>query len=140
VPHASVPVNQHLEKCGIGSASFKDWIAAAALDATGTVPATEAIEAVLRIARVRALRGPCYRTFRRVAEHEGRLYLDLGCARRCAVEIAATGWQVVDAIPVKFLRSRGMASLPEPEAGEMIAGLREFVNVESDADFRLLVT
>ncbi len=140
VPHASVPVNGHLENCEVGSAGFKDWIAAASLDATGTVPATEAIEAVLRIARVKALRGPCCRTFRRVAEHEGRLYLDLGCARWRAVEIAATGWEVIATAPVKFLRSRGMEPLPEPEAGDMIEGLREFVNVEADADFRLLVT
>ena len=50
---------------------------------------------------------------------------------------------MVDRVPVKFLRSRGMQALPEPEPGETIERLREFVNVESDEkgdpDFRLLV-
>jgi putative DNA primase/helicase len=49
------------------------------------------------------------------------------------------GRRVVDAAPVKFLRSRGMEPLPEFEAGETIELLREFVNVENDADFRLFL-
>jgi putative DNA primase/helicase len=93
----------------------------------------------LRIARARALHGSCHRTWRRIAEHDGRIYLDLGCPKWRTVEIDAMGWRVVDAAPVKFLRSRGMLALPEPEAGETIELLREFVNVENDADFRIFV-
>ena len=136
---ATVPVDSHNENHEIGSNGFKDWLASRAYEATGSVPPAEAIEAVLRVARTQALRGPCHRTWRRFAEHGGRIYLDLGCPKWRAVEIAAIGWGVVDTVPVKFLRSRGMLALPEPEAGERIEVLREFVNVESDADFRLLV-
>jgi len=139
IAFATVPVDSHRENHEIGSNGFKDWLASRAYDARGSVPATEAIEAALRVARTQALRGSCYRTWRRFAEHNGRIYLDLGCPKWRAVEIAATGWRVVDAVPVKFLRSRGMLALPEPEAGEMIEVLHEFVNVESDADFRLFV-
>jgi hypothetical protein len=103
-------------------------------------PPAEAIEAALRVAKGLALnRGPCCRTWRRVAEYEGRIYFDLGCPRWRAVEITAAAWRVVDAVPVKFLRSRGMEPLPEPAAGEVIETLRGFVNVESDADFRLIL-
>ena len=136
---ATVPVDSHNENHEIGSNGFKDWLASRAYEATGSVPPAEAIEAVLRVARTQALRGPCHRTWRRFAEHGGRIYLDLGCPKWRAVEIAAIGWGVVDTVPVKFLSSRGMLALPEPEAGERIEVLREFVNVESDADFRLLV-
>lgn len=140
VPYATIPVAGHRENYELGSNSFKDWLADRAHDANGDIPANEAIEAALRIARVRALRGPCCKTWRRVAEHDGRLYLDLGCPRWRAVEIAAVGgWRVIDAVPVKFLRSRGMGAMPEPEAGERIELLREFVNVESEADFRLIL-
>jgi putative DNA primase/helicase len=83
--------------------------------------------------------GPCCKTWRRAAEHDGRIHLDLGCPRWRAVEIDLTGWRVVDAVPVKFLRSRGMLPLPEPEAGETIELLRKFVDVDGDADFRLFV-
>lgn len=139
VAYATVPVEAHLENHELGSNGFKDWLAWRAYEATGAVPANDAIEGVLRIARARALRGLCHRTWRRVAEYEGRIYLDLGCPKWRAVEIDRTGWRIVDAAPVKFLRARGMLALPEPEAGETIELLREFVNVESDADFRIFV-
>jgi hypothetical protein len=104
--YATVPVDGHRENHELGSTFFKDWLALSAYEATGSVPAAETIEAALRVARAQALRGPCHRTWRRVAEHDGRIYLDLGCRRWRAVEIAATGWRVVDTISVKFLRSR----------------------------------
>jgi putative DNA primase/helicase len=137
IAYATVPVDGHRENHELGSMFFKDWLALSAYEATGSVPAAETIEAALRVARAQALRGPCYRTWRRVAEHDGRIYLDLGCPRWRVVEIAATGWRIVDVVPVKFLRSRGMLALPEPEDGETIELLREFVNVESDSDFRV---
>jgi putative DNA primase/helicase len=98
------------------------------------------IEAMLRVAKALALnRGVCCNTSRRVAQRDGLIFLDLGCQRRRAVEISAIGWRIVDAPPVEFWRSHGMLALPEPQAGEEIEVLREFVNVESDADFRLFV-
>ncbi len=124
IAFATVPVDGHRENHELGSTFFKDWLALSAYEATGNVPASEAIEAALRVARARALRGPCYRTWRRLADHDGRIFLDLGCARWRAVEIAVTGWRVVDTAPVKFLRSRGMEALPEPEDGETIKLLR----------------
>ncbi len=141
ITYATVPVDGHRENYELGSDSFKNWLAWRAYEAIGISPAAEAIEAALRVAKGLALnRGPCCRTWRRVAEgDDGRLYLDLGCPKWRAVEIAATGWRVVDTTPVKFLRSRGMEALPEPEAGETLELLREFVNVESEADFRLIL-
>jgi putative DNA primase/helicase len=141
IAYATVPVDGHRENFELGSDGFKNWLAWRAYEAIGVSPAAEAIEAALRVAKGLALnRGPCCRTWRRVAEgDDGRLYLDLGCPRWRAVEIAATGWRVVDAMSVKFLRSRGMEALPEPEAGEVIEALRKFVNVESEADFRLIL-
>ena len=140
VTYATVPVEGHRENYELGSDRFKEWLAWRAYEAIGNAPAAEAIEAALRVAKGLALnRGPCHRTWRRVAEHDGRIYIDLGCPRWRAVEIAATGWRVVDTAPVKFIRSRGMLALPEPEAGETIELLREFVNVESDSDFRVFV-
>jgi putative DNA primase/helicase len=141
VAYATVDIDGHSENHELGSEGFENWLAWRAYEAIGISPAAEAIEAALRVAKGLALnRGPCCKTWRRVAEYDGRLYIDLGCARWRAAEIAAVGgWRIVDTVPVKFLRSRGMEPLPEPEAGEMIELLREFVNVESDADFRLIL-
>jgi putative DNA primase/helicase len=139
VAYATVPKNGHRENYEITSRSFRNWLAWRAYEAAGASPSGQVIDDALRVAEGLAInRGPCYRTWRRVAEYDGRIYLDLGCAHWRAVEVSAGGWRMVDAVPVKFMRSRGMEALPEPEAGELIEALREFVNVESGGDFRLI--
>lgn len=144
VPYATLPVNNHFENHEIAGEGFRNWLAWCAFEANGTAPGGQVIDDALRVAKAIAInRGPCHATWRRTAEHDGRCFLDLGDERWRAVEIDAAGWRVVDRVPVKFLRSRGMQALPDPEPGEPIEALRQFVNVESgekgDPDFRLLV-
>src|SRR5215472_9467706 len=50
----------------------------------------------------------------RVAEHAGRLYLDLCDRAWRAVEIDTEGWRVVERSPARFRRTRGSQPLPEP--------------------------
>lgn len=140
--YATVPADGHYENHEIASRGFRGWVAWRAYEETGSAPASETIEAAGRVAEALALnRGPCHPTWRRVAEQDGRIFIDLADAHWRAVEIKAGAWQVVEsaAVPVKFLRSRGMEAMPEPEAGELIEALRGFVNVETEADFRLLL-
>ena len=66
----------------------------------------------------------------RVAEHGGRLYLDLCDRAWRAVEIDDEGWRVVDRPPAKFRRTRGAQPLPEPERGGSLEELRPFFNVD----------
>ena len=66
----------------------------------------------------------------RVAEHGGRLYLDLCDRAWRAVEIDDEGWRVVDRPPAKFRRTRGAQPLPEPERGGSLEELRLFFNVD----------
>jgi hypothetical protein len=75
----------------------------------------------------------------RLAEHEGRIYLDLGGPEWNAVEIGPDGWRVVDAPPVKFQRSRGMLALPTPARGGSLDELRRLINVAKDEDWMLLL-
>jgi hypothetical protein len=138
--YATVTVDGHRENYEIISRAFRGWLAWRAYETAGISQSGQVLDDACRVAEALALnRGPCYPTWRRVGEHDGRIYLDLACSRWRAVEISATGWAIVDAPPVKFLRSRGMEELPEPEAGDVIEILHEFVNVESEADFRLLL-
>ena len=140
VPYATVPIKEHRENHEIASEGFKNWLAWRSFETSGFAPGGQVIDDALRVAKAIAInRGPCHPTWRRVGEHDGRYYLDLGCERWRAVEIGPDGWRAIDRAPVKFLRSRGMQALPEPESGELVESLRGFVNVESDADFRLLV-
>src|SRR5207302_9585929 len=67
------------------------------------------------------------------------LYLDLGDEKWRAVEIDATGWRVIDNPPVRFRRAAGMKPLLIPVKGGSVETLRSFLNVQSDADFVLVV-
>jgi hypothetical protein len=75
----------------------------------------------------------------RVGALDGKLYLDLGDENWRAVEIDAQGWQVIDKPPVRFRRAAGMQPLPVPKPGGSVDALRSFLNVQSDADFVLVV-
>ena len=74
----------------------------------------------------------------RVAEADGKIYLDLADDTWRAIEISGAGWHVVDAPPVRFRRPAGMQALPLPVRGGNIDELRPFINV-GKADFLLLV-
>lgn len=66
----------------------------------------------------------------RAAGSEGLYYLDLcqpGNSR--AVEITATGYRVVDAPPVLFVRGEAMQKLPDPRAGGGFAPLWQIANI-----------
>ena len=55
------------------------------------------------------------------------------------IEVAATGWRVLQRPPVTFQRRPGMLPLPRPKAGGSLADLRPFINVSSDVDWYIVV-
>jgi hypothetical protein len=64
----------------------------------------------------------------RIADHAGRIYLDLADEHWRAVAIGADGWRVLGGPPVRFRRSPGMLPLPIPERGGSIEILKPFLN------------
>lgn len=84
--------------------------------------------------------GPCCAVHVRLAEHGGKVYVDLGDEAWRAVEIDADGWRVVDVPPVKFWHPRGMLPLPIPERGGSLEALRPFVNAADEEAFTLIVS
>ena len=98
---------------------------------TGESPGARAIRAAAELFEARALfDGEECPVHLRVAEHGGRLYLDLCDRAWRAVEIDDEGWRVVDRPPAKFRRTRGAQPLPEPEHGGSLEELRPFFNVD----------
>jgi hypothetical protein len=75
----------------------------------------------------------------RLAEHEGRIYLDLADKEWRAVEIRADGWGVVSSPPMRFRRAAGMLPLPLPQRGGSIDALAPFLNLPAANDFVLAV-
>lgn len=138
--YASFPTNGHREHREIRSREFGRWLALMFLEKTGGTPGGQAMEDARRTLEARAVHhGPQYRVWRRVGRLGDRLFLDLCDEPWRAAEIGPDNWRVIAEPPVKFLRTSAMRSLPEPEPGDCIERLGNFVNFATEDDFYLAV-
>ena len=137
---ADLDINGHRETWPIRAKGFRRWLARRFFEATQGAPSSEALQSALNVIEAKAhFDAPERVVHIRVGGLDGRLYLDLGDETWRAVEIDATGWRVIDNPPVRFRRAAGMQPLPVPVAGGSVETLRSFLNVQSDADFVLVV-
>jgi hypothetical protein len=103
-------------------------------------PGSEALQSALNVIEAKAHFYARERLVHiRVVGLDDRLYLDLGDETWRAVETDSTEWRVIDYPPVRFRRAAGMKPLPIPVKGGSVEPLRSFLNVQSDADFVLVV-
>ncbi len=138
---ADLNINGHRETWPIRGKGFRRWLSRRFFEATQGAPSSEALQSALNVIEAKAhFDAPERIVHIRVAGLDGRLYLDLGDETWRAVEIEATGWRVIDNPPVRFRRSAGMQPLPMPTKGGSVETLRSFLNVQSDADFVLVVS
>ena len=140
IAYATIRVGAHLENWSVRSDTFKRRLTLDFYKASGGAAiGGQALEDTLRLIEARAVsEGARYTCWRRVARCRDRLYLDLCDQDWCAVEVDAGGWRAVSRPPVRFLRSKGMRALPEPEPGYLVEEMRRFVNVRGDDDFTLI--
>lgn len=138
---ADLDINGHRETRPIRAKGFRRWLARRFFEETGGAPSSEALQSALNVIEAKAhFDAPERQVHVRVGGLDGRLYLDLGDETWRAVEIDATGWRVIDNPPVRFRRASGMKPLPVPLRGGSIETLRSFLNVQTDADFVLVVS
>jgi hypothetical protein len=130
---ASVQVDEHWENYPLRSRAFYLFLLRIFYRDTGESPGGRAIRAVLEIFEARALfDGSECQVHLRVAQQDGKLYLDLCDQAWRAVEIDAEGWRIVDRPAPRFRRSRGSQPLPEPQRGGNFDELRRFLNIDDD--------
>jgi hypothetical protein len=140
VAYADFMTDGHREIWPIRSKRFRTWLRRCYYRATGAAPSAAVLGPALDLLEARAqFDGPERVVHIRVAEHTGRLYLDLADERWRAVEIGPDGWQVVGSPPARFRRPAGMLPLPVPERGGSIEALRPFLNISKQSDFVLIV-
>ena len=133
-------INGHRETWPVRTKGFKRLLARQFYEATGGAPSSEALQSTLNVVEAKAhFDAPERPVYIRVGEIDGNLYLDLGDEAWRAIEITTTGWRVVENPPVRFRRPAGMQPLPIPAPGGSVESLRSFLNVQSDADFVLVV-
>ena len=136
--YARVPVRHHRETLALRSRNFSRWLTREFHKVFDKPPATKALQDAIGLLEARALFDSLEAPVRvRLAEHDGRIYVDLCNEGWEAVGISADGWLVVSDPPVRFRRSKGMLPLARPEAGGSITLLRRFINIGDDDNWIL---
>jgi len=140
--YADVVVHGHRHTLAVESEAFAQWLRYEFYSDKKKAPTGSAIKTAIRTLAANAEFGtatPRHVVHLRIAEVDGRIYIDLCTEQRQCVEVDENGWRVIDVPPsVRFRRTPGMRALPVPQRGGSIDMLREFVNL-SDGDFVLLV-
>lgn len=137
---ASLEVDGHRETWPLRSKRFRAWLARAHYMQEGHTPGAQALQDALGVLEGEAVfAGAEEPVALRVADHEGRIYLDLADESWTRVAVDGAGWRLEAAAEVHMRRPGAMAALPVPVAGGTVDLLRPFVNVASDTDWRLLV-
>src|SRR5438876_7077579 len=95
VAFADFMAEGHRETSPIRSRRFRTWLRRCYYQATGAAPSAAAIRSALDLLEARAqFDAPERVVSTRVAEHAGRLYLDLADEHWRAVAIGPDGWRV----------------------------------------------
>src|SRR4051812_37449177 len=137
---ADLMIDEHRETWPVRGIRVRSWLRRKYYQATGTAAGAGAISAALDLLEARAqFEGPQRAIYLRVAEHDGRIYLDLADEGWRAVEIGPAGWQVIVCPPIRFRRATGMLALPMPVRGGSIEALTSFFNLPTRSDFVLVV-
>lgn len=131
---ATIRCGDHFETYPLRSRGFRTWLASRFYRREGRPPGSQALQDALDVLEARArFDGPCHEVHVRVAEHDGRVYLDLADPSWRVVEIGPDSWRIVTNSPVRFWRPRGLLPLPEPVRGGSLEELRPFVNGDKTA-------
>lgn len=136
----SVLVDNHRETYFIRSTSFRHYLRRLYFKTFGKPPGQNAIRDALEMCAALAAEGPEHEVFYRIGEADGALWLDLGDRDWIAVRIDSEGWRPVPNPPVRFRRPPGALRLPVPELGGNVDELRQFLNLDSDEDFCLVLS
>ena len=113
--YADLMVNGHCETYAIRSKSFRQWLTRGFFNETKGAPNAEAMQSAVALLEAQAkFNGKRRSVFTRIAEHEGRIYIDLANDDWQVVEVTASGWTIQGGVPVRFRRPAGMRPLPLP--------------------------
>lgn len=137
----TVCVEGRYETWRIGTKAFRYWLQRLYWQQTKGAPNSQAMQDAIGVLRGRALfDGPEHSVAVRLAEHDSAIWLDLANEQWQSLRIDSSGWTVENRSRVRFMRPRGVLSLPLPERGGSIEELQPFLNVDSDDDWLLILS
>ena len=138
--YADIQINGHRETWPLRGKVFRNCLRQRFFETEERPPGGQALQdAVEYLEAVALFEGEKREVYTRIAEYDGKIYLDL--ANDCweAVEISPAGWQVITNPPVRFRRSKGMLPLPRPKSGGKLEELALFLNINEETSFILVI-
>lgn len=113
---------------------FKDWLAASFYSAEGKSPRGQSVsEAIGTLSGIARHDAEQHAVFLRVGMAGGAYFIDLCEAKSSrAIELRAGAWRVIDAPPLKFVRTEAMQALPMPKGKGNMRKLWDVTNIPED--------
>ena len=134
-------IGNHQEIWSLRNKPFKIWLRRLLFEDIEKMPHNQALQDALMQLEGHALfNGPCHEVFIRIASHNNSIYIDMANENWKQIEITEEGWQKVSGneSPVKFKRIPGMLPIAYPDRKGSVNVLGEFLNLESEAAFKLI--
>ncbi len=131
VAYADIQIEGNRHTYKVRSQAFRLWLTGEYFKKTSKGISSQPLQDSLNTIEAIALfDGETHEVHLRTAEHQGKIYLDLGTPDWKAVEIDVNGWRIVTAPPVKFWRPDSLLSLPYPVEGGSVNELKDLLNVD----------
>jgi hypothetical protein len=103
VAYADVIIEGSRHTYAVRSKAFRLWLSGEYLDSTDKGIGSQTLQdTLLTLEAIAIFRGETREVHLRTAEHQGKLYLDLGTPDWKAIEVDASGWRVILEPPCGF--------------------------------------
>lgn len=120
--------------------SFKKWLRRQYYVAHDSAPSSQPLKDAISTLEASALfDGVEAEVYLRVGDLDGVTYIDLCDESWQVVRITPSGWDVIVDPPIHFRRPPGSRPLPVPTHGGSVEQLRDFINIDTDDDFVLVL-
>jgi Domain of unknown function (DUF3854) len=117
----------------VRSKTFRLWLSGEYYKLEGKGMSSQTLQDTLNTLEAIALfEGQTHAVNLRTAEHQGKIFIDLGTPDWKAIEIDLSDWRLVSDPPVRFWRPDSLLPLPYPVAGGSLDELKELLNTAID--------
>jgi hypothetical protein len=140
VAYADISIDGNRHTYAVRSKAFRLWLSGEYLNSSEKGIGAQTLQDTLNTLEAIAIfRGETREVHLRTAEHQGKIYLDLGTDDWKAIEIDSLGWRIISEPPVRFWRPESLLPLPVPVSGGNLTELKELLNVD-DSSWILIIT
>jgi hypothetical protein len=140
VPYADIWIEGNRHTYAVRSKAFRMWLSGEFYKSEGKGIGSQTLQDTLNTLEAIALfEGKTHEVHLRTAEHQGKIYLDLGTPDWKAIEVDASGWRLILEPPVRFWRPDSLLPLPIPVAGGNLDELKKLLNVDGSS-WTLIIT